>query len=113
MRKFNLFALSTLIVSFGCGGAVGAPSEDPTGTATQAATAYNTPGPQYDDAGNLLGSHDNPFLLIGTQKFADASHKDFWGIDSVGNYGTFHQPVTLFGTLQYKWLQCGTAGANC
>jgi hypothetical protein len=114
-NRFRLFsALSVVIAAaaLGCAGEI-APSEDPTGTATQAATAYNTPEPTYNDAGLVGSTRDNPFALIVTQKFADASHKDFWAVDPNGVYGTFHQGLLLSGVWQYKWIACGTTGAGC
>lgn len=90
----------------------------PSASPTVEAVAYNTPpyaapGPQYDSNGNLLGTQTNPFTLIVTQKFADATHKDYWAVDPLANYGTFHQPIFLSGVWQYKWIACGTVGAGC
>ena len=112
MHKFShMFALIALTLT-ACAANVGASSEDPTGTATQAATAYNTPGPQADDAG-VLGTHDNPFDLIVTMKFADATHQNNWAVDPNGVYGRFSMPLMLNGMLQFKWVACGAAGASC
>ena len=76
------------------------------------AAPYNTPGPQSNDAG-VLGTQDNPFTLIVMQLFADATHQDYWAVDPIGNYGTFHQRMVLNGITQFKWLKCGAVGAGC
>lgn len=105
-------SIVTILVLAACS----APPGEHVGDTSEAVVAYNTPGPQSNDAG-VLGTRDNPFTLIVSHKFTDASHADEWAVEAGDNgtaiYGTFHRPVTLFGVLQYEWIQCGAAGAGC
>lgn len=90
-----------------------APQFDPKASSTPLVVAYNTPGPQKDDAGNLLGTPNNPFTLVMSKLYADATHQNNWAVDATAHYGTFYQGLMLGGVQQYKWIQCGAPGAGC
>jgi hypothetical protein len=113
----TLAVVALTVLAFNCAVVV-APDKEPIAdseqpiTITPDAVLYNTPGPQSNDAG-VLGTQTNPFALIVSQKYADATHRGAWAVDSESHYGTFVQPVTLSGILQYKWIQCGAPGAGC
>jgi hypothetical protein len=70
--------------------------------------AYAEPAAYYDTNGNLVGPQVNPFALSGTQLYADPAHQGQWATrvaNNVQEWGTFSQPVTLFGTTKYQYVK--------
>jgi hypothetical protein len=68
---------------------------------------YAEPGQYYDTTG-IVGTQANPFALAPTVLFAVSDHTAQWAtrtVNGVQEWGTFTQPVTLFGVTQYRYTK--------
>jgi hypothetical protein len=68
---------------------------------------YAEPGPYYNTDG-VVGTQSNPFTIAGTVLFAVTDHTSEWAtktVNGVQEWGTFTQPVTLFGITRYRYIR--------
>jgi hypothetical protein len=69
---------------------------------------YAVPGAYYDASGNPVGLQSNPFAIIVTSLYADASHAGQWGtrvVNGVQQWGTFSTPLNVLGTTVYQYVK--------
>ena len=69
---------------------------------------YTQPGAYYDTSNTLVGAQANPFALVITNLYADASHAGQWAtrtISGVQQWGTFSTPVSVLGTTIYLYVK--------
>jgi hypothetical protein len=69
---------------------------------------YAVPGAYYDASGNPVGVQSNPFAIIVTSLYADASHAGQWGtrvVNGVQQWGTFSTPLNVLGTTVYQYVK--------
>jgi Fungal cellulose binding domain len=69
---------------------------------------YAQPGAYYDATGNPVGAQTNPFALVVTSLYADASHAGHWATRTVGGvqqWGTFSDPLNVLGTTVYMYVK--------
>jgi hypothetical protein len=86
----------------------GLPNATCTGTLVVDPIPYTQPAAYYDPTGNLVGPQSNPFSLIITTTYADASHQGQWAsrtVNGVQQWGTFTAPVTVAGLTIYGYVK--------
>ncbi|MDP9149856.1 MAG: cellulose-binding domain-containing protein [Myxococcota bacterium] len=79
-----------------------------TSTAVIDPVPYAEPGSYYNANGALVGTQSNPFALSNTVLYADPSHASQWATrttNSIQEWGTFSNAVTLFGSTKYKYVK--------
>jgi hypothetical protein len=83
------------------------PNNQCSGTIEIDPVPYAEPGEYYNTTG-VVGTQANPFALSPTVLFAVSDHTSQWAtrtVNGVQEWGTFTQPVTLFGVTQYRYTK--------
>lgn len=75
------------------------------GDVTLDPTAYVQPEAYYYPAGTLMGTMQNPFVIVGSELYADPAHKDEWAtrwVNGIQEWGQFSIP---YYTIAYKYIK--------